>query len=147
YKELNMLFANRLWEAKKGQIIVHSDHRLWNMVPYLSNYFPNAYFIHLIRNPYDSVKSYLQRDWYGDTIFESKKRIHFDKYRLHGNKINSVSEAKWSEFNQLEKSLWYWNYVNTHINNELKFKSKDKWSYLLLEKLNDRSEERRVGKK
>src|SRR5690606_12899752 len=33
YKNLDTLFANRLWEAQKGQIIVHSDHRLWNLVP------------------------------------------------------------------------------------------------------------------
>src|SRR5690606_22339100 len=42
FNTLDTLFANRLWEAKKGQIIAHSDHRLWNLVPYLSNYFPNA---------------------------------------------------------------------------------------------------------
>lgn len=134
YGELDNLFANRLWEAKKGQIIVHSDHRLWNLVPYLSNYFPKAYFIHLIRNPYDSVKSFLQRDWYID-IEKTGKRILFDKYRLYGHKVKDVSSDVWNNFDQTEKCLWYWNYVNQHIYNQLLALSSSNHSYIKLETL------------
>jgi hypothetical protein len=132
FTELNNLFANRIWEAKNGQIIVHSDHRLWNLVPYLSKYFPNAYFIHLIRNPFDSVKSFLLRDWYNDL---NPKESLFDKYRLYGDVVRDLSQKDWQNLDQIDKCLWYWNYVNKHINKQLLTLDSSKHSHITLEKL------------
>jgi len=119
YRELDAIFGTRIWEAKKGQIIVHSDHRLWNLVPYLSNYFPNAYFIHLMRNPYDSVQSYLKRDWYNENVIDSNKNL-FQTYRLYGDKVHEIPKFIWDNYTQIDKCLWYWNYVNFTIHTELK---------------------------
>ncbi|MDW5290754.1 sulfotransferase [Formosa sp. PL04] len=132
YSKLDFIFAERIWEAKNDQIIVHSDHRLWNLVPYLSKYFKNAFFIHLIRNPSDSVKSYIQRDWHLPTSKESSITI-FDKYRLCGFKVHDVDYTVWSKMNQTEKCLWYWSYVNTNINNDLKMLDENKWGVVKLE--------------
>lgn len=113
--EIKKIFKDKLWEANNDQIIVHSDHRMWNMVEILNDYFPNAYFIHLIRNPYDSVKSIVPREWYS-------KEDHgnaFSKYRLKGYKVNDVEKKEWQSWSDIDKSLWYWNFVNKNISKQL----------------------------
>lgn len=132
FHTLDELFKTKIWEAKPDQIIVHSDHRLWNLVPYLSNYFPNAYFIHLIRNPFDSVKSFLQRDWYVNNDIQKRQSL-FDKYRLYGDKVKDVSKEEWNAFDQIDKCLWYWNYVNLEINSQLEKLHDSRHSYITLE--------------
>jgi hypothetical protein len=132
YLKLDNIFSKRIWEGKEGQVIVHSDHRLWNLVPYLSNYFKNAFFIHLIRNPSDSVKSYLQRDWHLPKLTDLSKN-KFDAYRLQGNRVNDMSDEAWGKLNQTEKCLWYWNFVNTSIYNSLKPLDKECWDVIKLE--------------
>lgn len=132
YSKLDDIFENRIWEGERGQIIVHSDHRLWNLVPYLSNYFKNAFFIHLIRNPFDSVKSYIQRDWHlsSDIEITSNK---FDEHRLKGDRVHDMSTEAWNKLNQTEKCLWYWNYVNTSIYKSLNSLGKKRWGVIKLE--------------
>src|SRR5690554_1558489 len=132
YYKLDAIFANRIWEGKSGQIIVHSDHRLWNLVPYLSKYFKHAFFIHLIRNPFDSVKSYIQRDWHLPTTIETVSN-KFDKHRLQGYRVHDMPEEAWNELNQTEKCLWYWNYVNTSIYKSLSALDKKRWDVIKLE--------------
>lgn len=113
--EIKKKFKDKFWEANKDQIIVHSDHRMWNMVGTLNDYFPNAYFIHLIRNPYDSVKSIVPREWYSKEDHGNS----FSKYRLKGDKVNDVEKEEWQSWNDFDKSLWYWNFVNKNISKQL----------------------------
>ncbi|TYB76993.1 sulfotransferase [Bizionia myxarmorum] len=132
YSKLDAIFSERIWEGKRGEIIVHSDHRLWNLVPYLSRYFKHAFFIHLIRNPSDSVKSYIQRDWHLPTSTETTIN-QFDKYRLYGDKVHAMPVEAWEHLNQTERCLWYWNYVNTAIAKDLNSLDINTWGVVKLE--------------
>jgi hypothetical protein len=109
------ILRNKLWDAGSNQVIVHSDHRLWNFVGFLADYFPNSYFIHLIRNPFDSVNSFMPRNWYSDEEIDSI----YEKYRLKGNYSGEFSNEEWNALSRLEKCTWYWNYVNENINKQL----------------------------
>lgn len=115
YFKLKEILRNKLWNANDNQIIVHSDHRLWNFVGFLAEYFPNSYFIHLIRNPFDSVNSYMPRNWYSEQEIDSK----YEKYRLKGNYSEQFSNEEWNALTRLEKCTWYWNYVNENIDKQL----------------------------
>lgn len=145
YRQLEQIFKNRIWEGKKGQVIVHSDHRLWNLVGFLSDFFPNAYFIHLIRNPFHSVKSYLQRDWYAN-LKDAKDFNIFDKHRLYGHKVNDLKTEVWQNYSQIEKCLWYWNYVNSNINQQLKNLDGSQHTYIKLEEFEDALNKRMATK-
>jgi len=117
YKELDLIFQNKIWAGPSNKIHVHSDHRLWNLVEFLSDYFPNSIFIHLMRNPYDSLKSFVPRNWYPDDFSENNK---YEIYRLRGNRLGIFSDSEWQEFSNPEKCAWYWNYVNVGISQQLK---------------------------
>lgn len=119
YSELERIFQEKEWEAKRKQIIVHSDHRLWNLVEFISEYFPNSYFIHLMRNPYDSIKSIIPRKWYTEYDYQSSDKNLHAKYRLQANRIGVISNQQWLGMNQLEKCVWYWNHVNITIHQQL----------------------------
>lgn len=120
YKQLDTIFRNKIWYGNSDSIHVHSDHRMWNLVEFLSGYFPNAIFIHLLRNPYDSIKSMVPRNWYTQDFDEGDNSNIFEKYRLRGNRLGLFSDKEWQSFSNPEKCAWYWNFVNVSIANQLK---------------------------
>lgn len=119
YKHLDLIFRNKIWSDSSEQIHVHSDHRLWNLVEFLSEYFPNSVFIHLLRNPEDSLKSFVPRNWYPDDFDENDKKNIFEKYRLRGDKLGVFTNEEWKGFSNPEKCAWYWNFVNVGIAEQL----------------------------
>jgi len=135
YAELRTIFRKRKWDGKKGQVVVHSDHRMWNLVEFLSDYFPNSSFIHLMRNPYDSVQSYLPRGWYSET--NVKEESDYGKYRLQGDKIGVMSSGDWKNYSLIEKCTWYWNYVNAYIEIQLKDVKEERVEVIKLENMQD----------
>lgn len=134
YTELRTIFRKRKWDGKKGEVVVHSDHRMWNLVEFLSNYFPNSSFIHLMRNPYDSVRSYLPRGWYTEKEIKDKKNV-FGNFRLQGDKIGATSFEDWKSYSRLEKCIWYWDYVNNRIENQLKNLRQERIEFIKLENM------------
>lgn len=120
HNQLDLIFKNKIWSGPSSKIHVHSDHRLWNLVEFLSDYFPNSVFIHLIRNPYDSLKSFVPRNWYPDDFDENDKKNIFEKYRLRGNRLGIFTNEQWQGFSNPEKCAWYWNFVNVGISSQLK---------------------------
>ncbi|SFF74415.1 Sulfotransferase family protein [Salegentibacter agarivorans] len=135
YNELKSIFRKRKWEGKKKQVLIHSDHRMWNLVEFLSDYFPNSLFIHLMRNPYDSVQSFLPRGWY--TEKDNRIENNFGQFRLKGDKIGAMSSAEWKNYSRLEKCTWYWDYVNTRIENQLKDLKKERVEVIKLENIQE----------
>ena len=119
-KELQSIFQYKKWEAKKGEVILHSDQRLWNLVPFLSSYFPNSKFIHLKRNPVDCITSMFVRDWYRKGEYPTYNNIDHANYRIQGDKVGFFSVDEWREKSPLQKCSWYWKYTNISIEKELK---------------------------
>lgn len=119
FRELSKIFKNRFWDGEKNNILVISDHRLWNLVELLEDFFPNAIFIHLMRNPYNSIRSYMHRNWYSQ-IESIEPTYSHAKHRIQGNKIGEFSDRKWRSLSRLEKCAWYWQFINLSIEMQLK---------------------------
>lgn len=118
-KELEIIFNTKSWNAKNNQLIIHSDQRLWNFIPFLSEYFPNSKFIHLVREPTKAITSMVVRDWYQDDEYFEYNYHDWAKYRLQANKIKVIDEESWKKMDNTQKCCWYWYYVNDAIHNDL----------------------------
>lgn len=119
FKELDNIFKNKIWQADNDEIIVHSDQRLWNFIPYLANHFPNSKFIHLVRNPHDSIMSMASRNWYQNDEYFKFNKGHWAKYRLQANEIGKYENSSWLEMSNIAKCTWYWYYINESISSGL----------------------------
>lgn len=119
-KELASIFQYKV--IPNGQkVIIHSDQRLWNLVPFLSTYFPNSRFIHLKRDAVPSVISMISRNWYKDGEYPKFNKHDWAKYRLNGSLTGEVDEITWKNWSPLEKCCWYW----CHVNNTIKLRLLD----------------------
>ena len=118
YDELNTIFSHKLWEAE-DEVLIHSDQRLWNFVPFLATYFPNSKFVHLKRDPIKSVMSMAARYWYAKNEYPKYNKHDWAKFRLNGYLVGDISEEGWNQWSQIEKCSWYWSYVNTSIVSQL----------------------------
>src|SRR5699024_4907360 len=72
YEVLN-IFKNTKLKNYRGQVVLHSDQRFWNMVPVLKELFPEAKFVHLIRDGRDTVRSMFARNWFANNEPEINK--------------------------------------------------------------------------
>jgi len=140
-KELERIFENKIWQADNEELIIHSDQKLWNFIPFLSEYFPNAKFIHLVRNPYDSVVSMASRNWYKENEYFEYNSNHWAKYRLQADRIGEIDEDVWANMSSLAKCTWYWYYINENIENALNSLSEER---VLKVNLKDLSKEMNV---
>ena len=136
--ELVNIFNNHCWEAQEGQLLVHTDQRFWNLVPFLSAYFCSAKFIHLIREPYECIKSMVARDWYQNHEYPKYSDHDWAHYRLQGDKVGSVPSEVWLEMNRVEKCTWYYCYINSSISLSLENMSINRKIQFDLEQLNDK---------
>lgn len=119
--ELEALFETKVWCATNDQLIVHSDQRLWNLVPFLSTYFPNSKFIHLEREAVACIKSMVLRDWYQQDEYPNYAKHDWAKYRLRGDlMVDGMTENEWSKMTNVEKCTWYYFHINDSISNVFK---------------------------
>jgi len=134
--ELEEIFNTKVWQAEENQILIHSDQRLWNFIPFLKDYFPNSKFIHLKRDAIPSVKSMMARGWYIQHEYPNHYQHDWAKYRLQGDKVKEFSTKDWSNLNQTQKCTWYWYYINERIGKQLLEISKSRVLSLCLKDLN-----------
>jgi hypothetical protein len=81
---------------------IETNNRITFFAHQIASLFPNAKFIHLIRNPNSFIKSGLSRDWYsGHSLYDE-------------GKISASTEI-WQNFSQTEKIGWLWNETNSFI--------------------------------
>ncbi len=86
------------------KIYFESNNRLTFFANQLEQLFPNAKFIHLIRNPKDFVRSGIRRNWYSGNNLWDMGRI---------TPKNSLIE--WENMNLISKVAWVWNETNSFI--------------------------------
>ncbi|MEH1008498.1 sulfotransferase [Winogradskyella sp. ECml5-4] len=137
YKELKAILNTKIWNAAESQVIVHSDQRLWNFIPFLSNYFPNSKFIHLVREPKSCIKSMVLRNWYQDNEYPNYSIWDWAKYRLRGDLVNAFSVEEWAKMSNVKKCAWYYYHINTRIANDLNKLNSSRRLSIKLEDLND----------
>jgi len=107
------------------------------LIDYLHHKYPEAKFVHLIRNGYDVVKSYYQREntTYPDNILEK----NYSGYRS-GKPIPLDGErwkSSWKNFDRVQKITWFWCKVNNIIDNKLNKIPNGQKTLFKLEDLND----------
>ncbi|WP_321262295.1 DapH/DapD/GlmU-related protein [Psychroserpens sp.] len=135
--ELDAIFAFKTWPSNEGQVLIHSDQRLWNLVSYLSENFPNAKFIHLKREATSCIRSMLYRDWYQPNEYPKYNNHDWAMYRLQGDKLGVFSTSEWNEMTPLEKCTWYYSYVNSNIEASLKAIPGERHMYIEVENLSE----------
>ena len=117
--QIKDIFQCKVWQATKDQILVHSDQRFWNLVPFLASYFPNAKFVHLYRDPVPCIKSMLARNWYQDNEYFEYNTHQWALFRLQGDQVGAFSPEAWAQMTNVERCTWYWTYVNQKIEAQL----------------------------
>lgn len=113
--ELKNIFQFKSWKSAEGILKVHSDQRLWNFVPFLKDYFSNSTFIHLVRHPYDTIRSMQARNWYADDEYKLYKRHQWAQYRLTAVDVGLITREEWDRWSQLQRIAWYYLHINSSI--------------------------------
>lgn len=76
------------------------------LAPQIAELFPNARFLHLVRNPSDVIYSGLRRGWY-----EGHPN---DPFRVKPTEGDPIFD-QWGALSNFEKACWGWNRTNTWI--------------------------------
>jgi acetyltransferase-like isoleucine patch superfamily enzyme len=134
-QELLAIFETKVWNASTNQLIVHSDQRLWNLVPFLASYFTKSKFIHLVRQPESCISSMVARNWYLEDEYKNFNKHDWAKFRLQADKLGDIGIMEWSKLTNIQKCIWYYFYINDYIKNELNKLSADRSMRLQLETL------------
>lgn len=105
-KRWNVFYSN---EPK----VIDSDQRFYNLIPELTQIFPSARYLHVIRSAAGFVESAKARGWF--SIPEPIEH-RWSFYRPAGDKMTT---EEWEEMGQVDRLLWYWTMVNSEIQSEL----------------------------
>lgn len=139
---------------RPAKVYGESDLKSANLITELHELLPQARFIWLIRNAPDFVASSYGRGWfdareycYGDEVLFSpdtivdesmfdKYRLEYSRYRINGGLCDpDLNQTSWQEMGAFERSCWYWNYWNLHIEEQLSHIPADQWTMVRLENL------------
>jgi hypothetical protein len=128
-----------------GSIYCESNQTLSLIIPLLSEAFPEARFLWLIRNGLDMVASAYAKQWY------SGHSENHDRYedcppierawidgRIRGDQCGDMSPDAWRRLDRFRRCCWYWDYVNRTIEDDLTQYAANRFELLRLEDLNER---------
>ncbi len=59
------------------------------------------------------------RNWYKDNEYLEFNKHDWAMYRLQGNKTKTMTDKAWNNLTNVEKCVWYWNFVNYNIEKSL----------------------------
>lgn len=116
---INPLTVSMIFDAARYEMIrlaflnnktyIETNNRITFFAHQIAELYPNAKFIHLIREPVSFVKSGFGRNWYhGKTIYDE------------GRIIDHTGVERWRKYETIEKIAWLWGTTNDFI---LDFKS------------------------
>jgi hypothetical protein len=114
-----------------------SDHKLFNMLPFLRNVVPKAKYLWLIRDGRDVVASTFNRGWYT----REDLLTDWGRYRINGFGCGEYTEDEWWSLTRFERNCWYWKYVNEKIHKSLKTIDPYYWFPIHLEYLAENLDE------
>jgi hypothetical protein len=76
------------------------------LAPIIAKFFPQAKFIHIVRDPRHVVRSGMRRQWYVDNPN--------DKFRITPS-IEDENYSKWNHYSPFQKNVWLWSETNRWI--------------------------------
>jgi len=127
-KTLNImksLFHDReqIFSKINGPIIDINPYE-YSFINYIYKLYPSAKFVHIVRSGREVVTSYLGRR------FTYPNNISENKYSgFAAGKPRPLSDdpwfSKWDALSRLDKTCWFWNYVNKDIKKRLSFLPKE----------------------
>jgi len=121
HKLMDIEFFNRdIFMKTLGDDVVYCDINPYgfNHISYIYNKYPDAKFIHVIRNGPDVVRSYFLRK---STYPESKREHEYSLYESGKPRPTSDDPyfSEWTSMSKLKKTSWFWQYVNNDIQDRL----------------------------
>lgn len=143
-KALNEILSKTRASEIKGKKYGESNQALSLIIPALTETFPEAKFIWLIRNGLDVVSSIVARKWYTGHTYKHNnyndcapiEKLWIDG-RIEGDRCGDVPKAQWNEMNSFARCCWYWSYLNRTIESDLnKHVEIDRFRKVSLEALN-----------
>jgi hypothetical protein len=94
------------YTAKAKKRYVETNNYITFFAPVLAELFPDAKFVHLIRNPVAFIRSGLDRSYYSPVNTDDIKRIRGDAI---------LSRHYWENLSRYGKIAWLWNETNDFI--------------------------------
>lgn len=88
------------------RVYFESNNRITLLADLIISNFPKAKFVHLIRHPYDFVRSAMNNGYY--------KYNSWDFARIHPLPTENTF-FNWNDISRIEKCAWLWNQTNLHI--------------------------------
>lgn len=118
---------------RRNIVYGESDHKLFNLFPFLREIEPKAKYLWLLRDGRDVVASTYHRGWF------SKEDMSTDwgKCRINGFGCGEFAEEEWWSLTRFQRNCWYWKYVNDKILTELKKVDPYYWFPVHLEYLSE----------
>lgn len=95
-----------------------SNNRLSLVVPALTEAFPDARYLWLVRDGRTVVASAMQRGWYGEAD-QHPDANDWQRWRLQGDRAGAVPADTWASWDAFERNCWMWRYTNDLIHQDL----------------------------
>ena len=96
--------------TRRGRGYIESSPQATFLAEIIYEVLPRANFIHLIRNPYEVVRSGVRRNWYSGNEADQTRIVPHP---------GSEFALRWSEMSSFEKNIWLWKETNDWIGNFL----------------------------
>lgn len=93
--------------TRYGKVFIETNNRVTFFAPVVRSVFPEARFVHLVRNPADIVRSGIRRGWYTGAHAHDLGRIH----PLAG----TPDAESWDSWDPIERIGWMWQQTNEFI--------------------------------
>lgn len=141
-QEVKAVWDYQIYPAHSGELVVHSDQRFWNLIPFLKDYFPQAKYLLLVREPVGCIKSFVSRNIFQDNEYPNYNTHAWAKYRLSGPISGEIKEEEWANMTAIERAAWYWCYINSYVKSDFdKFLSREDYMILETEELGNKLSE------
>lgn len=115
-KQMDKLFWKRADFIKKlsdSEVYCDVNPYGYSFINYIYNKYPDAFFLHLIREPHGVCESYLARN-------QTYPNIPEEKYSGYASAkprpfLGEPFFKEWKSMKRIDKTYWFWNYVNSDI--------------------------------
>jgi len=104
-----------------GARYAESSQKLSYLIEPLTEAFPDARFIWLVRNALDVVASFSRMHLYRDDWLEGQPGLtEWGENRIRGDEVDRMTGHQWSRLPAFAKHCWCWAWTNAKIERDLK---------------------------
>ena len=96
------------------------------LAPIIASVIQQAKFIHLVRHPYDVIRSGMRRNWYAGQVTDSNRIVPLP---------NTLAAQSWSNTTIFQKNIWLWAETNRWIHEYCATLPREQWVMIRSEDL------------